>query len=100
DAEEARATLSRLVGGAPEVIEALEGAGLTTPRAIVDAGPAALQALPAVGDRAAKLYAAAEEWLATRARAAANEAAAASEAAAKEAAANEAAANEAAASEA
>ncbi|HEX2441350.1 MAG TPA: transcription termination factor NusA [Methylomirabilota bacterium] len=93
DAEEARATLSRLVGGAPEVIEALEGADLMTPRAIVDAGPAALQALPAVGDRAAKIYAAAEEWLATRAQAAANEAAAASEAAAKEAAAGAAAAS-------
>jgi len=66
DAEEARAALVRFVGAVPEVVEALEAAGLSSPRAIVDAGREALQALPAVGDRADKIYAAAEEWLAAR----------------------------------
>jgi N utilization substance protein A len=67
DAEEARAALGRLAGATPEVVEALESAGLGSPRAIVDAGREALQALSAVGDRADKIYAAAEEWLAARA---------------------------------
>jgi transcription termination/antitermination protein NusA len=67
DAEEARSTLARLAGATPEVAEALAAAGLSSPRAIVDAGREALQALPAVGDRADKIYAAAEEWLAARA---------------------------------
>jgi len=67
DAEEARAALVRFVGAAPEVVEALEAAGLSSPRAIVEAGRETLQALPAVGDRADKIYAAAEEWLAARA---------------------------------
>jgi transcription termination/antitermination protein NusA len=71
DAEEARSALTRVVGGAADVVEALEAAGLGSPRAIVDAGRAALQALPAIGDRADKIYAAAEEWLAARAQAAA-----------------------------
>jgi N utilization substance protein A len=67
DAEEARSALARVAGGAADVVEALEAAGLGSPRAIVDAGREALQALPAVGDRADKIYAAAEEWLAARA---------------------------------
>jgi N utilization substance protein A len=71
DAEEARTALAGLVGAAPEVMEALEAAGFGSPRAIVEAGPAALGALPAVGDRADKIYAAATEWLAARAAAAA-----------------------------
>jgi N utilization substance protein A len=71
DAEEARAALVALVGAAPDVVEALEAAGLGSPRAIVDAGAEALSALPAVGDRADKIYAAATEWLAARAQAAA-----------------------------
>jgi transcription termination/antitermination protein NusA len=66
DAEEARAALAKVTGGAAEVMEALEAAGLGSPRAIVDAGREALQALPAVEDRADKIYAAAEEWLAAR----------------------------------
>jgi len=33
----------------------------------VDAGREALQALPEIGDRADKIYTAAEEWLAARA---------------------------------
>ena len=67
DAEEARGALGQLVGGAPEVAEALEAAGLGSPRAVVDAGREALRALPAVGDRADKIYSAAEGWLAARA---------------------------------
>jgi transcription termination/antitermination protein NusA len=66
DAEAARSALTR-VAGAPELVEALEQAGLDSPRAIVDAGREALRALPAIGDAADKLYAAAEEWLAARA---------------------------------
>jgi N utilization substance protein A len=81
DAEEARSALARVAGGAADVVEALEAAGLGSPRAIVDAGREALQALPAVGDRADKIYAAAEEWLAARAEPAAEaEAPAASDA--------------------
>jgi N utilization substance protein A len=65
DAEEARAALAS-IGATPDVVAALEAAGLGSPRAIVDAGPGVLRALPAVGDGADKLYAAAQEWLATR----------------------------------
>jgi N utilization substance protein A len=71
EAEEARAALVGLVGAAPEVVQALEAAGFGSPRAIVDAGVEALSALPAVGDRADKIYVAATEWLAARAAAAA-----------------------------
>jgi N utilization substance protein A len=67
DAEEARSALARVTGGAADVVEALEAARLGSPRAIVDAGREALRALPAIGDRADKIYAAAEEWLAVRA---------------------------------
>jgi N utilization substance protein A len=67
DAEEARSALARVAGASPEVMEALEAAGLASPRAIVDAGVEALRALPALTDRAEKIYAAAEEWLAARA---------------------------------
>jgi len=77
DAEEARSVLTRVAGGAPEVVEALEAAGFGSPRAIVDAGREALHALPAVGDQADKIYAAAEEWIAAHAQAAAAAAAAA-----------------------
>jgi hypothetical protein len=48
-------------------VAALEAAGLGSPRAIVDAGPEALSAVPAVADRADKIYVAATEWLAARA---------------------------------
>jgi transcription termination/antitermination protein NusA len=65
DAEAARAALTR-VAGAPELVEALEQAGFGSPRAILDAGRDALRALPAIGDRADKIYTAAEEWLAAR----------------------------------
>jgi len=69
DAEEAKAALLGFAGGSTEIVEALEGAGLSTPRAIADAGPEALAALPAVADRADKLHATAVEWLAARAEA-------------------------------
>jgi hypothetical protein len=59
------------VAGAPELGEALEQAGFASPRAIVDAGRDALRALPAIGDRADKIYAAAEEWLVARSASAA-----------------------------
>jgi N utilization substance protein A len=65
DAEAARSALAR-VAGAPELVEALEQAGFGSPRAILDAGRDALRALPAIGDRADKIYTAAEEWLAAR----------------------------------
>jgi N utilization substance protein A len=67
DAEEARSALARVAGATPEVVEALEAAGLASPRAIVEAGVEALRALPALADRAEKIFAAAEEWLAARA---------------------------------
>jgi len=67
DAEEAKTALLGFTGGSAEMVEALEAAGLGTPRAIAEAGRDALAALPAVADRADKLHAAAEEWLAARA---------------------------------
>ena len=69
DAEEAKAALLGFAGGSTEIVEALEAAGFATPRAIAEAGPAALAALPAVADRADKLHATALEWLAARAEA-------------------------------
>jgi transcription termination/antitermination protein NusA len=66
DAEETRATLTSL-GATAEVAQALEAAGLSSPRAIVEAGRAALVAVPAVGDLADKIYAAAEAWVAAHA---------------------------------
>jgi N utilization substance protein A len=70
ESEAARSALAR-VAGAPELGEALEQAGFASPRAIVDAGRDALRALPAIGDRADKIYAAAEEWLVARSASAA-----------------------------
>jgi transcription termination/antitermination protein NusA len=67
EAEEAKAALAAFAGGSAEVVEALEAAGFGTPRAIAEAGREALAALPAIGDRADKIHAAAEEWLAARA---------------------------------
>ena len=64
DAEEARSALARF-GATPEMVEALEAAGFGSPRAIVDAGREALHS--AIGDRADKIYTAAQEWLAARA---------------------------------
>ena len=69
EAEEAKTALLAFSGGHAEIVEALEAAGLGTPRLIAEAGREALAALPAVGDRADKIHAAAEEWLAARAEA-------------------------------
>ncbi|HEU5194999.1 MAG TPA: transcription termination factor NusA [Methylomirabilota bacterium] len=69
EAEEAKAALLGFTGGRAEVVEALEAAGLGTPRLIAEAGREALAALPAVGERADKIHVAAEEWLAARAEA-------------------------------
>jgi transcription termination/antitermination protein NusA len=68
DAEEAKTALLAFTGGSPEIVEALEAAGFGSPRAIAEAGREALAALPVVGDRADKIHAAAEEWLAARAQ--------------------------------
>jgi hypothetical protein len=46
---------------------ALVAAGLGSPAAIVDAGLDRLRAVPEVGERADKIYAAAEEWVAAQA---------------------------------
>jgi N utilization substance protein A len=67
DAEEAHTALLGLAGITTEMVRALELAGLASPRAIVEAGPEALAALPEIGDRADKLYAAAAEALAASA---------------------------------
>jgi N utilization substance protein A len=66
DAEESRAALASL-GATLEVAQALEAAGMASPRAIVESGREALAAVPAVGDLADKIYAAAEAWLAAHA---------------------------------
>jgi N utilization substance protein A len=66
EAEEAKAALLAFAGGNAEIVEALEAAGFGSPRAIAEAGREALAALPAVADRADKIVAAAEEWLAAR----------------------------------
>jgi len=67
EAEEAKTALQAFTGGNAEIVEALEAAGLGSPRLIAEAGRDALAALPAVGDRADKIHVAAEEWLAARA---------------------------------
>ena len=66
DAEESRAALTSL-GATVEVAQALEEAGLKSPRAIVESGREALAALPAVGDLADKIYSAALAWVAAHA---------------------------------
>jgi N utilization substance protein A len=56
------------LGDLPEmsgtVVDALVAAGLASPLAIVEAGVERLRALPEIGERADKIYAAAEEWVA------------------------------------
>ena len=54
-----RGRRSRASGATVEVAQALEEAGLKSPRAIVESGREALAALPAVGDLADKIYSAA-----------------------------------------
>src|SRR2546422_825408 len=67
EAEEAKTALLGFTGGNTDVVAALEAAGFGSPRLIAAAGREALAALPDVGDRADKIHAVAEEWLAARA---------------------------------
>src|SRR5437899_2986682 len=67
EAEEAKTALMAFTGGNSEIVAALEAAGFGSPRLIAAAGREALAALPDVGDRADKIHAVAEEWLAARA---------------------------------
>ncbi|HSE92512.1 MAG TPA: transcription termination factor NusA [Methylomirabilota bacterium] len=63
-AGDGREALAGLAGVGPEAVEALLAAGLGSPRAIVGAGRDRVAAIAAIGDRAALVVAAAEEWLA------------------------------------
>jgi N utilization substance protein A len=62
-----RAALAGLADVTPAQVEALLGAGLTSPVAVVRAGVEKLQAVPGIGGAAAKILAAAEEWVAAHA---------------------------------
>jgi N utilization substance protein A len=62
EADEGRAALASL-GLAPEQAEALVGAGLGSPQAIVRAGREKLAGVPGVGAAAERIYAAAEAWV-------------------------------------
>ena len=67
DAEAGRIALTTFRGATPAVLEALAAAGLSSPRAIAAAGRERLAEIPGVGDAAAPLHEAAEEWVAARA---------------------------------
>src|SRR5438093_2860371 len=61
--DDRRAVLARLAGDlTPDMIEALLAAGLDSPEAIKRAGRERLAEITELGDRADKLYTAAEEW--------------------------------------
>jgi len=62
---EGRAALARLPAVSPDIVEALVGAGLTSPAQIVSAGPERLRAVPEVSEHAEQIYSAAEEWMAS-----------------------------------
>jgi N utilization substance protein A len=66
DAEAARAALATFPGVTPEALAGLVEAGLVSPRAVVAAGRERLAQMPAVGDAAETIVAAAEAWLAAR----------------------------------
>ncbi len=68
EAAEGRAALGAL-GLDAEQVEALVAAGIESPPAIVAAGRNALAAVPAVGDQAERIHAAAEAWVTARAEA-------------------------------
>jgi N utilization substance protein A len=73
-ARDERAALWSLPGITGPLIEALLAAGFGSPADIVQAGPDRLRELPEVSERAEKLVAAAEEWIAShQARPAAEE---------------------------
>jgi N utilization substance protein A len=61
------AALSGLDGMSPELAQALTAVGLGSPDAIVEAGLPRLMSVPEVGDRAERIYAAAERWTGGRA---------------------------------
>jgi len=62
-----RESLAALGVLGPEAIDALVAEGLESPRAIVGAGRERLAGIPAIGERADEVLAAAEGWLATHA---------------------------------
>ncbi len=62
-----RGVLSGLDGMSPELAQVLTAVGLGSPHAIVDAGLPRLMSVPEVGDRAGRIYAAAESWVSGRA---------------------------------
>jgi hypothetical protein len=67
DAETGRVALAGFRGVTPQILEALAAAGLSTPRAIAAAGRDRVADVAGVGDVAAAIHAAAEEWVAARA---------------------------------
>ncbi|MBI4594337.1 MAG: transcription termination/antitermination protein NusA [Candidatus Rokubacteria bacterium] len=76
EAAEGQVALASL-GLSPEQVEALVGAGLVSPAAIVRAGRDALAGIAGVAEQAERLYAAAEAWVVAQAAAAPDEASAA-----------------------
>jgi transcription termination/antitermination protein NusA len=67
EAEAGRVALAGFPGVTPEIMEALEAAGLTTPRSIAAAGQDRLMEVPGVGAAAKTIHVSAEEWVAARA---------------------------------
>src|SRR5712692_4817554 len=65
--DDGRAVLGRLGDLTPDMVDALVAAGLDTPEAIKRAGRERLAEITELGDRADKIHAAAEEWVATHA---------------------------------
>jgi N utilization substance protein A len=63
---ETRAALLCLPEVSPELADALSGAGMTSPEAIVSAGLDRLREVPDIGARCERIYAAAEEWVAAQ----------------------------------
>ncbi len=61
-----RAALLCLPEVSPELADALTSAGMTSPDAIVNAGLDRLRAVPDIGSRCERIYAAAEEWVAAQ----------------------------------
>jgi N utilization substance protein A len=61
-----RAALLGLPDVSPELADALASAGMSSPDAIVRAGQERLREVTEIGSRCERIYAAAEEWVATR----------------------------------
>ncbi len=66
--EDGRQALAALADLTPAMVDALVAAGLDSPEAVARAGRERLQAIPELAGRAEALHAAAEEWMAARAR--------------------------------